>query len=58
MRELFLRERPGAGDPAVLEARLREIVEGGPGVAALAIDPLRMVVAHLARVVGDDVAQG
>src|SRR3954469_9593437 len=56
--EVFLRERPGAGDPAVLEARLQEIVAKAvrmwPG---LAINPVRLV-AHLARVVGDDVAQG
>jgi RNA polymerase sigma-70 factor (ECF subfamily) len=56
--ELFLRERPGGGDPAVLEARLREIAE--KAVRAwpnLVIDPERLVV-HLAQVVGDDVAQG
>jgi RNA polymerase sigma-70 factor, ECF subfamily len=56
--ELFLRERPGAGDPAVLEARLREVVEKAALVwPGLAIDPVRLVV-HLARVIGDDVAQG
>src|SRR4029079_4924389 len=54
--EFFLRERPGGGDPAVLEARLREIVEkalrGWPG-----LDPTRLV-RHLRRVIGDDVLQG
>ena len=54
--EFFLRERPGGGDPAVLEARLREIVEKAlrvwPG-----LDPARLV-GHLARVIGDDVLQG
>ena len=56
--EIFLRERPGAGDPAVLEARLREIVDKAVRVwPDLAIDPARLV-AHLARVIGDDVAQG
>jgi RNA polymerase sigma-70 factor (ECF subfamily) len=54
--EFFLRERPGGGDPAVLEARLREIVERAlrvwPG-----LDPARLV-GHLARVIGDDVLQG
>ena len=56
--DVFLRERPGAGDPAVLEARLQEVVDKAvrmwPG---LAINPVRLV-AHLARVVGDDAAQG
>src|SRR5262245_2890446 len=56
--ELFLKERPGAGDPAALEARLREIVDKAVRVwPGLAIDPVRLVV-HLARVVGHDVAQG
>src|SRR3954462_2538282 len=56
--ELFLRERPGAGEPAVLEARLQEIVERSVRAwPELAIDPARLVV-HLAHVVGDDVAQG
>ena len=58
LAELFLRERPGAGDPAALEARLTEIVE--KSVQAwpdLAIDPVRVVV-HLAHVVGDDAEQG
>jgi RNA polymerase sigma-70 factor (ECF subfamily) len=56
--ELFLRERPGAGEAEALEARLEDIVE--KAVRAwpdLAIDPARLVV-HLAHVVGDDVAQG
>ena len=56
--ELFLRERPGGGDPAVLEARLRDIAE--KAVRAwpdLAIDPEHLVV-HLAQVAGDDVTQG
>src|SRR3954468_3823448 len=56
--ELFLRERPAAGEPAVLEARLQEIVERSVRAwPELAIDPARLVV-HLAHVVGDDVAQG
>jgi RNA polymerase sigma-70 factor (ECF subfamily) len=56
--ELFLGERPGAGDPAVLEARLREIVDRAVLVwPGLAIDPGRLVV-HLARVIGEDVMQG
>jgi RNA polymerase sigma-70 factor (ECF subfamily) len=56
--ELFLRERPGGGDPAVLEARLRQIAEKAVRAwPKLAIDPERLVV-HLAQVVGDDVAQG
>jgi RNA polymerase sigma-70 factor (ECF subfamily) len=56
--ELFLRERPGGGDPAVLEARLREVVDKATLVwSDMAIDPVRLV-AHLARVIGDDVAQG
>jgi RNA polymerase sigma-70 factor (ECF subfamily) len=56
--ELFLRERPDAGDPAVLEPRLREIVDKATLVwPDLPIDPQRLVV-HLAHVVGDDVVQG
>ena len=56
--ELFLRERPGGGDPAVLEARLREIAEKAVRVwPDLAIDRERLVV-HLAQVIGDDVPQG
>ena len=56
--ELFLSERPGAGDPAVLEARLRESVARATGAwPALAVAPARLV-AHLARVVGDEVEQG
>ena len=56
--ELFLRERPGAGEPAVLETRLQEIVDQSVRAwPELAIDPARLVV-HLAHVVGDDVAQG
>lgn len=56
--ELFLRERPGAGDPAALEGRLAEIVDRSVRAwPDLAIDPVRLVV-HLARVVGDDVGQG
>jgi RNA polymerase sigma-70 factor (ECF subfamily) len=56
--ELFLRERPGAGDPAVLEARLQQVVAKASLVwADLAVDPVRLIV-HLARVIGDDVAQG
>jgi RNA polymerase sigma-70 factor len=52
---LFLRERPNAGDPAVLEARLGQIVDKAARVwPAMAIDPTRLVV-QLARVVGDDV---
>src|SRR5262245_33012782 len=56
--ELFVRERPGAGEPAVLEVRLREIVEKALlAWPDLTIDPLRLVV-HLAHVIGDDVVQG
>jgi RNA polymerase sigma-70 factor (ECF subfamily) len=56
--ELFLRERPGAGEPAVLESRLQEIVERSVRAwPELAIDPVRLVV-HLAHVVDDDVAHG
>src|SRR5262245_49041792 len=56
--ELFLRERPVAVDPVSLDARLREIVEKATRVwPDLAVDPVRLVV-QLARVVGDDVAQG
>jgi RNA polymerase sigma-70 factor, ECF subfamily len=56
--QLFLRERPGAGDPAALEARLRAVVEKAALVwPDLAIDPEHLVV-HLAHVIGDDVAQG
>ena len=56
--ELFLRERPGAGDPAALDVRLREIATKAALVwPDLAIDPARLVT-HLARVIGDDVAQG
>ena len=58
LAELFLGERPGAGDPAVLEAQLQEIVDKAKRVwPDLAIDPARLVV-QLARVIGDDVAQG
>jgi RNA polymerase sigma-70 factor (ECF subfamily) len=58
LAELFLGERPGAGDPAVLEAQLQEIVDKAKRVwSDLAIDPARLVV-QLARVIGDDVAQG
>ena len=40
MAELFLRERPGAGEPAVLEARLQEIVDKADRVwPELAVDP-------------------
>ena len=53
-----MRERPGAGDPAVLEARLQQVVaKAGLVWADLAVDPVRLIV-HLARVIGDDVAQG
>src|SRR6187401_3266702 len=56
--QLFLHERPGAGEPAVLEARLREIVERAARAwPDLAVDPGRLVV-QLARVLGDDVGQG
>jgi RNA polymerase sigma-70 factor (ECF subfamily) len=56
--ELFLRERPGAHDPATLEARLREIVDKATAVwPDLGFDPERLVI-HLARVIGDDVAAG
>jgi RNA polymerase sigma-70 factor, ECF subfamily len=56
--ELFLRERPGAADPAVLEARLRHIVDKATRVwPQMAIDPGRLIE-QLARVIGDDVAQG
>ena len=56
--ELFLRERPGVGDPTVLEARLREIVTKAALVwPDLPIEPARLVT-HLARVIGDDVVQG
>jgi RNA polymerase sigma-70 factor (ECF subfamily) len=56
--ELFLRERPGPGDPGVLEARLKKIVDKAVLVwSDMAIDPCRLVV-HLARVIGDDVEQG
>src|SRR5262245_29918163 len=55
---LFLRERPGAGDPAVLELRLRQIVDKAMRVwSDIGIDPERLVV-QLARVIGDDAAQG
>jgi RNA polymerase sigma-70 factor, ECF subfamily len=58
LAELFLRERPGAGDPAVLEAQLQEIVHKATRVwPDLAIDRARLVV-QLARVIGEDVAQG
>jgi len=56
--ELFLRERPGAGEAAALEVQLQAIVDKATRVwSDLAIDPARMVV-HLAHVVGDDVDQG
>src|SRR3954451_20447662 len=56
--ELFLRERPGAGAPGTLEARLPEIVDRGLRAwPDLAVDPAHLV-AQLARVVGDDVGQG
>src|SRR4051794_19981893 len=56
--ELFLRERPGAGAPAVLEARLREIVaRGAQAWPNLAVNPERLVV-QLARVIGNEVEQG
>jgi RNA polymerase sigma-70 factor (ECF subfamily) len=56
--DLFLRERPGAADPAALQARLEEIVaKAAQAWPDLAIDPGHLVV-HLAHVVGDDVAQG
>src|SRR6185503_11071372 len=56
--DLFLRERPGAGDPAVLEARLRDIVDRAVRARPeLAVEPARLIV-QLARVVGDDVEQG
>jgi RNA polymerase sigma-70 factor (ECF subfamily) len=56
--ELFLRERPGAGEPAVLEARLQEIArKAALAWPDLTIDPGRLVV-HLAHTVGDDVGQG
>src|SRR5262247_2948324 len=56
--ELFLRERPGAGDPAVLEARLQKVVDKAAAVwPDMPIDPCRLVV-QLARVIGDDVEQG
>ena len=58
LAEPFLRERPGAGDPAVLEASLQGIVARSVQAwPELAIDPVRLVV-HLARVIGDDVTQG
>ena len=56
--ELFLSVRPGAGDPAALEARLGEIVARATGAwPALGVEPGRLV-AHLARVIGDEVEQG
>ncbi|HXU06601.1 MAG TPA: sigma-70 family RNA polymerase sigma factor [Polyangia bacterium] len=56
--ELFLRERPGTVDPAILEPRLREMAEKATRAwPDLAIDPARFVI-HLARVSGDDFAQG
>src|SRR6187431_416594 len=56
--ELFLKVRPGAGEPAALEARLREIVARATGAwPALAVEPGRLVT-HLARVIGDEVDQG
>ena len=56
--ELFLSVRPGAGDPAALEARLREIVARATGAwPALGVEPGRLV-AHLARVIGDEIEQG
>src|SRR5580765_3370281 len=56
--ELFLRERPGAGEAAGLEVRLAAIVDKATLVwSNLAIDPTRLVV-HLAHVIGDDVEQG
>jgi RNA polymerase sigma-70 factor (ECF subfamily) len=56
--ELFLSGRPGAGEPAVLEARLREIVSRATRAwPTLRVDPTRLV-AQLARVIGDEVEQG
>jgi RNA polymerase sigma-70 factor, ECF subfamily len=56
--ELFLGERPGAGEPAALEAKLREIVaRAARAWPTLAVEPARLV-AHLARVIGDEVDQG
>jgi len=58
LAELFLRERPGGGDPAVLGPRLMEIV-GRVSVVQpdLPIGP-QQLVEHLAHVVGEDVEQG
>ena len=56
--DVFLRERPGAGDPAILEARLQEVVDRAVRAwPDLAVNPVRFV-AHLARIIGDDIAQG
>jgi RNA polymerase sigma-70 factor (ECF subfamily) len=58
LAELFLRLKPGAGDPAALDARLRDIVGRAQRAwPAFAVDPARLV-SHLATVVGDDVAEG
>src|SRR5205809_6675492 len=58
LAELFLRERPGGGDPAVLEPRLRDIVaKARLAWPEMLPDPERLAV-HLARVIGDDVEQG
>src|SRR5262245_19889002 len=55
--ELFLRERPGAGDPGVLEARLKKVVDKAALVwPDMAIEPCRLVV-HRAHVICDDVDQ-
>src|SRR4051794_41129808 len=56
--DVFLRERPGAGDPAVLEARLQQVLDRATRAwPDLGIDPARFV-AHLAHVIGEDVGQG
>jgi len=55
--ELFLHERPGAGEPVALEARLREVVDKAARAwPDLAVAPAHLVV-QLARVIGDDVGQ-
>jgi len=54
LAELFLRSRPGAGEPAILEAQLRGIVDRAQRAwPDLAVDPARLV-SHLAAVVADD----
>jgi len=56
--ELFLRERPDAGDPDALQARLAPIVDRAlRGWPDLPINPAHLVV-QLARVIGDDVGHG